>query len=830
MKRICLFLFLVWFPQVLLTAQSLRAPAYPLITHNTYFSVWSFGDGLAQSPTTHWSGQNASLLGLVKVDGQAYRFLGKEPKVYRTVAAAADETPYSFTYTETEPGAGWMNPQFSASSWKSGPAPFGDDKARAKTLWESSNLWVRRTFSLDGAGTGNLYLKLRHDDDVEVYLNGEEVYRLAGWAHQYQYIPIPAAIAGKLKKEGNVLAIHVANTAGGRLLDAGLVREEASNAYAKVVPAVQKSVELNATQTIYRFTCGKVDVTATFTSPLLLNNLEVLARPVTYVSVKAESNDKASHEVQVYLGASSDLAVNTPEQEVMSQEYTAEKLSILKTGTKEQPMFREKGEKERIDWGYFYVAVPTAAKAIQYISPVGKELTPFLSAPVGNPENTQQSRNLVLSTILPFGKVGASAKEQVFLLGYDEGYSVQFFGQNLKPWWKNNAPATMEKQLAQASTDYSRIMQQCQAFDRQMYQAAERSGGKEYADLCELAYRQAIAAHTLVKSPTGETLFLSKENYSGGFIGTVDVTYPSAPLFLLYNPELLKGMLNGIFYYSESGKWKKPYPAHDLGNYPFANGQTYGEDMPVEEAGNMLILAAAIAKAEGNAGYAEKHWPTLTTWAEFLRKSGFDPENQLSTDDFAGHLARNANLSVKAIEALASYGMLADMLGKPDVARQYKDVAQEMAQNWMKLAQDGDHYTLAFGKPGTWSQKYNLAWDTILDINIFPKYVREKEVGYYLRKQGTYGLPLDSRKTYTKSDWIIWTATLADNPADFKAIISPVWKYANETSSRVPLSDWHETTDGKKTGFQARSVVGGYFMKLLAEKLSGKQAPKAGKR
>ena len=75
----------------------------------------------------------------------------------------------------------------------------------------------------------------------------------------------------------------------------------------------------------------------------------------------------------------------------------------------------------------------------------------------------------------------------------------------------------------------------------------------------------------------------------------------------------------------------------------------------------MLILFDVVARAEGSAAYANEYWKILDSWAEYLLDKGLDPENQLCTDDFAGHLAHNANLSVKAIVALAAFADLCEM-------------------------------------------------------------------------------------------------------------------------------------------------------------------------
>jgi hypothetical protein len=295
-------------------------------------------------------------------------------------------------------------------------------------------------------------------------------------------------------------------------------------------------------------------------------------------------------------------------------------------------------------------------------------------------------------------------------------------------------------------------------------------------------------------------------------------------MYLLLNPKLLQGSVGPIMEYASLPRWHFDCAPHDLGRYPHADGQVYGggekteeNQMPVEESSNMIILAAAMARAGGGTELAERYWPALVKWATYLKDKGLDPENQLSTDDFAGHLAHNANLSIKAIVALGAFAQLAGETGHTAEADLWHKTAQEFAGRWVEMASDGDHYVLAFDKPGTWSQKYNLVWDRVLGLNLFPESVAKKEIAFYESHQYAFGLPLDSRLQYTKLDWIYWTASLADSPKDFEVLIEPTWKFANESPSRFPLTDWYWTQDAKQRGFQARSVVGGLYMKMLTD-------------
>lgn len=577
------------------------------------------------------------------------------------------------------------------------------------------------------------------------------------------------------------------------------------------------------TRTVYEFEGAGVQVTLSFLTPLLPVDLDVYSRPVTYLIWQARSVDGRTHAVSIFYANSAQLAVNTEDEQVEWSREKAGDLTVLRMGSESQPILAKAGDNLRIDWGYVYAAAPASESPESAIARPRFEQQAFAqngNLQVRDETSTAQSAAHAPSMAFTFdlGQVGAAPVERHLILAYDDLYSIEYFHQRLRPYWRRNGAQAADL-LTAADHDYESLRTRSEQFDQRLMTDLARAGGEKYARLAALSYRQALAAHKLTVAPDGQTpYYFPKENFSCGCISTVDVIYPAAPILLLLNPKLEEASLAPVMDYVQAGKWPRPYAPHDLGVYPLANGRDVDkiETMPVEESGNMLILFAAVAKAEGNAAFAQKYAPILKQWADYLVDKGLDPENQLCTDDFAGHLAHNTNLSIKAILGLGSYAQMLDMEGNKDATAQYWTKAQEFARRWVQMANDGDHYRLAFDKPGTWSQKYNLVWDGVLGLNLFPAEVSRREIAFYVRHLNRYGLPLDSRKSYTKVDWELWTATLAQSD-DWEKLIAPIYDWVNQSPTRVPMTDWYWTKDGTQVGFQARSVVGGLYIKMLSD-------------
>jgi hypothetical protein len=233
----------------------------------------------------------------------------------------------------------------------------------------------------------------------------------------------------------------------------------------------------------------------------------------------------------------------------------------------------------------------------------------------------------------------------------------------------------------------------------------------------------------------------------------------------------------------------------------------------------MLIMTAAVCLAKDDIHFALEHMDILEQWARYLLDNGLDPDNQLCTDDFAGHLARNANLSVKAIMGVASFGLLKEMEGSTEEAAHYRKAVEMMAAEWGVLAYSGEQYSkLAFGQEESWSLKYNLIWDAVFGTGLFGEETLKKEIAWYLRQSNKFGTPLDNRQSYTKGDWLVWAAALSTDKDEFAQLVQPLWQMLNDTVDRVPFSDWTDTLTARQLNFQHRSVVGGMFIKLLKDK------------
>ncbi len=566
----------------------------------------------------------------------------------------------------------------------------------------------------------------------------------------------------------------------------------------------QTGCEINAMSTIYTFTVESVELKLIFTSPLLLDDLKVLSRPVSYLKAEVRSLDSWSRNVTVKLYVSDDLCVNNRNE----QETTGELLAMgdrdvcAKMGSTRQQVLSQAGDDVRIDWGYFYLA-----------------------AKYGSPEIRIHKQGAATG-LEAFASLETDGQNSaLFVFAYDDIYSIQYFGENLKGFWTRESE-NIEEIIGRAFDEYEDIIDRCSRFSEDLYQEAAASGGSKYAELLLLAYRQVIAAHKLCADKDGELLFISKECFSNGCAATVDVTYPSIPMFLLYNPELVKGMLRPVLKYAATDVWYHDFAPHDAGTYPLLNGQVYGggtkleDQMPIEECGNLLVTAAALSLAEGSFDFASKYLPLLKQWAEYLIRHGADPENQLCTDDFAGHLAHNCNLAAKAVMGIASFGIIMENLSGSGESTVYYNTAREMAKSWTERALNEDGtFRLTFDKPDTFSMKYNLVWDRIFKTGLFPEDVLDAELKGYFNRMNPYGMPLDNRASYTKSDWLVWSASLMPGKGDFEKMTEPLWKAYNESESRVPMTDWYDTLTAKQIGFQHRSVQGGLFIKLLADRM-----------
>lgn len=449
---------------------------------------------------------------------------------------------------------------------------------------------------------------------------------------------------------------------------------------------------------------------------------------------------------------------------------------------------------------------------------------------------------------------------------------------------------------------------------------------RSYGDIVSLSARQVLGATEFSGTPDNPLLFL-KEISSNGNFQTVDVIFPAFPFFLYTNPRWLVYLLEPLVEHQLSGQYPNDYSMHDIGaHFPNATGHADGKDeyMPVEECGNMLIMALAVANSikddshpawnsrskqhsrflghqssvegtsrgslpplevddfgvdqapsftglsiETSAGaWVKRSYSLLQQWTGYLIRESLVPRNQLSTDDFAGWLANQTNLALKGIVGIRAMADLSKLAGDDGDAQRYRDIASSYVEKWLGygLSRDKTHAKLSYTWYGSWTTLYNLFADSVLCFRetddsrlpsgdrgdsvgkpLIPRRVYSMQSSWYGAVLQRYGLPLDSRHLYTKSDWQFFAAAVAGKKTR-DGITESIARWVNETVTGEPrlaplclhqhamlteaepdrpLTDLYDTEgqgDFSPARFMARPVVGGHFARLALEKACGGNA------
>lgn len=596
----------------------------------------------------------------------------------------------------------------------------------------------------------------------------------------------------------------------------------------------QTLLEVTPTRSRFHLEGGGVGLVAEFLSPVEVGDLQRQSIPMSYVLVTASSLDGKAHSVQVYADITGEWCSGDTSQLITWAPYhtggPGGGTQAWAVQLQNQQPLTEQGQLAA--WGTVLWATPKQP-GLTYQS--GRDLDvrgQFCANGVLTDSNDTGYRAVsnnwpVFGLAMDLGQVGGRAVTVPFAVGHVRTPAVSYQGQNLQPLWTEYF-STWQDMLGFFLGDLSGAQQRADSLDSKITSAANAVGGRSYQGLCAIALRQAYGGTELVTGPDGTPWAFLKEISSDGNVSTVDVMYPASPAWIYADPSYLALLLKPLLSYAESGKWPQPFAPHDLGSsYPVAGGHNDGggENMPVEESGNMLIMAAAYVKrapaADGKA-FATAHYTVLKGWADYLAANLPDPGYQNQTDDFAGSIAHSVNLALKGIIAVAAMGQLATVAGNAADAQHYRGLAQQFISYWASHAQDpsGNHLDLTYsgsgGGDGTWGTTYNGFADRLLGTGLIPEAIRAEQASWYPTVSNLYGLPLQVPHSYAKSDWEIFTAAWLSGLPVAQQLIDQVYDYANTTPSRVPFSDLYDTITGNQNAFQARPVQGGIFALLAA--------------
>ncbi|KAH9906652.1 glutaminase A [Xylariomycetidae sp. FL2044] len=576
---------------------------------------------------------------------------------------------------------------------------------------------------------------------------------------------------------------------------------------------------------------GKVEMNITFLSPVTATDLKRQSLVFSYLDVVVSSLDGDSHDVQVYSDVTAEWA-SGDNTAIIEWDYdTADGVAYHQFAREDQEEITESNQ--QANWGNWYWSTKDE-DGLTWQSGADSDVRGnFVSD--GALPNTQDDNSRAVNDDWPvfgfakdLGSVGTESVSTLFTIGVTQENAIQLLGaeSNLTTYqslWTSYFGSDVEA-MTFFYNDYGEASSLATDLDNQVASDSLAAAGQNYLTITSLSVRQAFGALQFTGTDSDPLVFL-KEISSNSDIQTVDVIFPTMPLILYLNPALLNYLLEPLFLNQENGHYPNTYSLHDLGTFPLAQGYPDGggEEQPLEECGNMIIMVLAYAQRASDTDYLNAHYPLLQQWAGFLVDEALIPADQISTDDFAGSLANQTNLAIKGIIGLRAMAEIARLTGNADDAASYLNTSTSYVEQWQALGINADadppHTTLSYNEPDSHGLLYNLYANTLLGFgyDFVPESVYAMQSDFYPTAALAYGVPLDTRHNYTKSDWEMWCAAIATSDDTRDVFIDGYAHFIDQTPTNLPLTDLYMADSGQYPDglqFAARPVVGGHFALL----------------
>ena len=533
------------------------------------FTIKATEDTLNKTYPCLRSGKMFPLTGILKVDGKSYRFLGGDSLRISSLAPLSNENlGWQGKYSYLFPGRGWEQREYNDSLWNKGKGAFGSEngKFQAHTVWGAKNIYVRRHITIANKDTlkeRKVYLRYIYDDQIKLYCNGEYLLGEEAFLPQTGCYRLTDETVAQIINGDNVIAAYGGNAEGTAFLDFGLYVE--NKTYVDVKPAILKQMNMQATQTHYVFQCGDVELLIDFVSPSLSEKWDMTGWPVGFLSYQIHAKDEKEHTVEILFDVDMEWLLGRSKVDSWCEQ----------------------------NWRF------------------AKSDSLYLAMEANESTFSSEDGHVILSQ-----KLSAKNEDKgALLIGYEEGQTLQYSGENLRPLWNNDGAKEVKELMKSVGNRCQELRQESEKLDYKWNDKALQVGGETLAEYILPAYRNFLSSHRFVLSPD-DKLFCF-----GDTLGNVREAYKSFPALLFFNRvDWMKSLLDPVFIYCEGIYWNKKHPPYDIGLYPVSGKQVKLESCAVEAAANMLIMTTAIVEAEQDFGYADMHWSQLILWADYLQK------------------------------------------------------------------------------------------------------------------------------------------------------------------------------------------------------------------